>query len=87
MITIIAVTALLLVLIFLPISLVHFNSYQPLETEQSAAIESLQSQLNSSSEQLQLQTSELKEAQSFIQSLQQQLNNTVKLQELLLRDF
>ena len=54
-ITIIAVTALLLVLIFLTFFLFHYISYQPLKTQQSAAIESLQSLLNSSNKQLQLQ--------------------------------
>ena len=42
LITIIAVTALLLVLIFLTFFLVHYITYQPFETQQSAGIESLQ---------------------------------------------
>ena len=41
-ITIIAVTALLLVLIFLTFFLVHYISYQPFETQHSDVIESLQ---------------------------------------------
>ena len=65
-VTIIAVTALLLVLIFLGLFLTHYISYQPLETQQSAVIENLQSLLNTSNEQLQLQRSELKEAQHYI---------------------
>ena len=73
----IAVTALLLVLIFLSFFLVHYASYQQfLETQQSAGIETIQLLLNSSNEQLQLQASELKEAQHFIQSLQLQLNSS-----------
>ena len=76
-ITVIAVTALLLVLIFLSFFLVHYISNQPLESQQNADIESLQSQLNSSNEQIQLHASELKEAQE----IKQQLNNTVNLIE------
>ena len=73
----IAVTALLLVLIFLSFFLVHYLSYQQLlETQQSVGIETMQLLLNSSNEQLQLQASELKEAQRFIQSLQLQLNSS-----------
>ena len=86
-ITVIAVTALLLVLIFLSLFLVHYLSHGALETQQSAVIESLQSLLNSSNEQLQLQTYKIKEAQEFIQSLQLQLNQTVMLQESLQTDF
>ena len=81
----IAVTALLLVLIFLSFFLVHYASYQQLlETQQSAGIETMQLLLNSSNQQLQLQASELKEAQNFIQSLQLQLNSSnerLRLQE------
>ena len=87
-ITVVAATALLLILIFLTFFLVHYISYQPLETHQSAVIESMQSLLNSSNEQLQLQESELKEVQRLIQSLQLQLqwiekelNNTQNLIE------
>ena len=77
LITTIAVTALLLVLIFLSFFLVHYLSYQQLlETQQSVGIETMQLLLNSSNEQLQLQASELKEAQRFIQSLQLQLNSS-----------
>ena len=77
LITTIAVTALLLVLIFLSFFLVHYLSYQQLlETQQSVGIETMQLLLNSSNEQLQLQASELKEAQNFIQSLQLQLNSS-----------
>ena len=84
----IAVTALLLVLIFLSFFPVHYASYQQLlETQQSAGIETMQLLLNSSNEQLQLQASELKEAQRFIQSLQLQLNKTVELRESLQNDF
>ena len=87
-ITIIAMTALLLVLIFLSFFLVHYASYQQfLETQQSAVIETMQLLLNSSNEQLQLQASELNEAKRFIQSLQLQLNKTVELQESLQNDF
>ena len=76
-ITIIAVTALLLVLVFLSFFLVHYASYQQLlETQQSAGIETMQLLLNNSNEQLQLQASELKEAQNFIQNLQLQLNSS-----------
>ena len=70
----IAVTALLLALIFLSFFIVHYASYQQLlETQQSASIETMQLLLNSSNEQLQLQASELKD---FIQSLQLQLNSS-----------
>ena len=86
-VTVIAVTALLLVLIFLSFFLVHYISYRPLETQQSAVIENLQSLLNTSNEQLQLQRSELKEAQNFIQSLQLQLNKTIELQNSLQSNF
>ena len=86
-ITVIAVTALLLVLIFLTFFLVHHLSHGVPETQQSAVIESLQSLLNSSNGQLQLQTYKIKEAQEFIQSLQLQLNQTVRLQESLKSDF
>ena len=81
-------TALLLVLIFITFFIVHYASYQQfLETQQSAGIETMQLLLNSSNEQLQLQASELKEAQRFIQSLQLQLNKTVELRESLQNDF
>ena len=72
--TIIAVTALLLVLIFLTFFLVHYSTYQ--QFLQSNGIESMQLQLNSSNKQLQLQASELKEAQHFVHSLQLQLNSS-----------
>ena len=76
-ITTIAVTALLLVLIFLSFFLVHYASYQQLpESQQSAGIETTQLLLNSSNQLLQLQASELKEAENFIQNLQLQLNNS-----------
>ena len=78
-ITIIAVTALLLVLMFLSFFLVHYISNQPLETQQNTNIESLQSQLNSSNEQIQLHASELKEAQILIQNHRVQLNSSIKL--------
>ena len=73
-ITIIAVTALLLVLIFLSFFLVHYAAYQQLL--QSNGIEPMQLLLNSSNKQLQVQASELKEAQHFIHSLQLQLNSS-----------
>ena len=75
-ITIIAVTALLLVLIFLSFFLVHYISYRSLETQQSASIETMQLLLNTSNEQLQFQASKFKEARNFIQSLQLQLNTS-----------
>ena len=78
-ITVIAVTALLLVLMFLSFFLVHYISNQPLESQQNADIESLQSLLNSSNEQIQLHASELKEAQSLIQNHHVQLNSSIKL--------
>ena len=79
----IAVTALLLVLIFLSFFLVHYATYQQLlETQQSAGIETMQLLLNSSNEQLQLQASELKEAQTFIQNLQLQLNSSYEQLQL-----
>ena len=76
-VAVIASTALLLVLIFLSFFLFHFVSYQPFVTQQSAAIESLQSLLNSSNEQLSVE----------LQSLRMQLNKTVKLQESLQSEF
>ena len=79
-ITTIAVTALLLVLIFLSFFLVHYISYQPFETQQSDVIESLQLLLNSSKKQL---ASKLQEDEILIQSLQLQLNKTAMLQESL----
>ena len=75
-ITVIAVTALLLVLVFLSFFLVHYISNQPLESQQNADIESLQSLLNSSNELLQLQAFKLEDAQRFFKSLQLQLNIT-----------
>ena len=79
----IAVTALLLVLIFLSFFLVHYASYQQLlETQQSVGIVTTQLLLNSSNKQLQLQASELKEAQAFIQNLQQQLNSSYEQLQL-----
>ena len=80
-ITTISVTALLLVLIFLSFFLVHYASYQQLpESQQSAGIETMQLLLNSSNQLLQLQASELKEAENFIQNLQLQLNSSNELQ-------
>ena len=83
LLTIIAIV-LLLVLTYLPI---YYAFYLPLDNRQSADIENLRSLLNTSNEQLQLQIFELKEAKHFIQSLQLQLNKTIKLQKSLQSDF
>ena len=71
-------TALLLVLVFLSFFLVHYISNQPLESQQNADIESLQSLLNSSNELLQLQTFKLEDTQRFSKSLQLELNKTIQ---------
>ena len=81
-ITIIAVTALLLVLIFLTFFLVHYLSHGAPETQQSAVIESLQSLMSLKSD-FQIfaeehQTNELLN-QNRIQGIEQELNNTINL--------
>ena len=56
--------------------LVHYFSNQSQEIHQSIAIENIQSQLNSSNQENQVQSSELTQAHLLIQALQQKLNDS-----------